>query len=244
MPTSTPRHTTPLYRNISAMRRKVTIYGERCSGTNYLEELLTTNFDVEIVWDYGWKHFFGFQDLRDADDVLFIGIVRNVHDWINSMFREKHHLPAALTATVETFLSQPFYSIYDNNREIMEDRHLVTGERYRNIFEMRLVKTKFLRDTMPMLVKHYHFITYDDLVEHLEEVLTRLKDAGLSVRPHVSFPANVSYYRKSKTQRFVKKTNQIPSAFIDEKLADHRELIMLEATIFPEYAAGQANGNK
>lgn len=39
------------------MIKKVTIYGERCSGTNYLEELLTENFDVTLVWDYGWKHF-------------------------------------------------------------------------------------------------------------------------------------------------------------------------------------------
>lgn len=28
----------------------ITIYGERCSGTNYLEELINLNFDVEITW--------------------------------------------------------------------------------------------------------------------------------------------------------------------------------------------------
>lgn len=51
---------------------KVAIYGERCSGTNYLEQLLLLNFDVEIVWDYGWKHFFGFADLTGSDQVVFI----------------------------------------------------------------------------------------------------------------------------------------------------------------------------
>ena len=74
------------------MIHTVTIYGERCSGTNYLENLLINNFDVEITWIYGRKHFFGFNDLNNSDDVLFIGIVRNIFDWINSLYREKHHL--------------------------------------------------------------------------------------------------------------------------------------------------------
>ena len=80
--------------------KEFTIYGERCSGTNYLEELLLLNFDVEIVWDYGWKHFFGFDDLTNSDDTLFIGIIRNLEDWINSLYREKHHLPTHLTGKI------------------------------------------------------------------------------------------------------------------------------------------------
>ena len=36
-----------------------TIYGERCSGTNYLQNLIDINFsDVKITYKYGWKHFF------------------------------------------------------------------------------------------------------------------------------------------------------------------------------------------
>ena len=30
------------------MLKKLTIYGERCSGTNYLENLINLNFDVNI----------------------------------------------------------------------------------------------------------------------------------------------------------------------------------------------------
>ena len=44
------------------MLKKYTIYGERCSGTNYLESIININFDSNITWEYGWKHFFGFQD--------------------------------------------------------------------------------------------------------------------------------------------------------------------------------------
>ena len=44
------------------MIKKYTIYGERCCGTKYLQELITKNFNTPITWEYGWKHFFGFQD--------------------------------------------------------------------------------------------------------------------------------------------------------------------------------------
>ncbi len=39
---------------------KIQIYGERCSGTNYLEDVITKNFNVDITWEYGWKHFLVF----------------------------------------------------------------------------------------------------------------------------------------------------------------------------------------
>ena len=45
------------------MVNNFTIYGERCSGTSYLEGIITKNFNAKITWDFGWKHFFGFEDL-------------------------------------------------------------------------------------------------------------------------------------------------------------------------------------
>jgi hypothetical protein len=52
------------------MIKRFIIYGERCSGTNYLQDLIEINFDVETTWDYGWKHFFGFNDVSKSDDTL------------------------------------------------------------------------------------------------------------------------------------------------------------------------------
>ena len=50
--------------------QKITIYGERCSGTNYLETLLARNFhDYKLTWEYGWKHFFGHQNLQNSDRI-------------------------------------------------------------------------------------------------------------------------------------------------------------------------------
>jgi hypothetical protein len=100
-----------------------TIYGERCSATNYLEELISLNFDVDINWNFGWKHFFGFNNFNNSDNTLFIGIVRNPYDWINSLYRDQHHLPRDFI-NIEKYLKNEFYSIRDNDCEYLEDRNI------------------------------------------------------------------------------------------------------------------------
>ena len=191
--------------------KKVTIYGERCSGTNYLEELLILNFDVKIVWDYGWKHFFGFNDLSNCDDVLFIGIVRNLEDWINSLYREKHHLPTILTKNIDSYLNDTFYSIdLEKNIEIMTDRNIETNERYKNIFELRHIKNKFLIEKMPTLVKNYCLITYDDLCDNFIETMNKIKNCNLEINKNITeFPLNIISYKKQKNVIYKKKENTI-----------------------------------
>ena len=210
------------------MLKKVTIYGERCSGTNYLEELLTSNFEVEIVWDYGWKHFFGFADLTnsDSDDVLFIGIVRNITDWVNSFYRDPHHVPEHLLKDVDTFLNDEFYSLFYDNTEILQDRNMETKEKYKNIFELRHVKNKYLVDKMPTLVKNYLLITYDNLMDDFTNVMNKIKNCNLQVKNNIEFPLNTSNYRKYKNLTFTKKENTIPSTKIMEKANLHYEKIL------------------
>ena len=216
--------------------KKVTIYGERCSGTNYLENLLLLNFDIEIVWDYGWKHFFGFEDLNDNNDVLFIGIVRNLEDWINSLYRVKHHLPSILTANVDNFLTNTFYSLDNSNNEIMCDRNMETKERYKNIFELRGIKNKFLIEKMPNLVKNYCFITYDDLTNNFIDNMNKLRDYGLKIKNNIEFPLNILHYKKSKETLFVKKVNTIPKEKINEIIKEDKELLFYENLLFPKLA--------
>jgi len=179
---------------------KVTIYGERCSGTNYLEQLLLLNFDVEIIWDYGWKHFFGHSDLTNTDDIVFIGIVRNLYDWINSFYKEKHQLPMHLHNR-DSFLSSEFYSIDEVGKEIMEDRHIKTKDRYKDIFELRHVKNSFLVDTMPTLVKNYCLITHDNLLNHFNITMNKLK-MYLPIKTKI--PMNIKFYKNEKNKIYVK----------------------------------------
>ena len=215
------------------MLKKVTIYGERCSGTNYLEQLLIHNFEVEIVWSYGWKHFFGFHDLinTNTDDVLFIGIVRNLTDWINSLYREKHHLPVSITQSHDAFLNNEIYSVNADGSEMMNDRNIFTKERYKNIFELRHVKNQFLVENMPLLVKNYLLITHDSLMNDFVNVMNRIRNCNLQVKSkivnNIEFPCNVMYYKSEKKKRFIKKNNQIPKEVIISKVADLHYEIML-----------------
>ena len=215
------------------MCKKATIYGERCSGTTYLEELIDLNFDIEFTWDYGWKHFFGFQDLTNTDDVLFIGIVRNLEDWINSLYREKHQLPYTLTKNVDTFLTDTFYSVNDEGIEIMQDRNIKTNQRYTNIFESRLVKNQFLIEQMPKLVKNYCLITYDDLINNFTGTMNKLQLCGVNIKNNIEFPLNITYYKHDKNELFVKKVNSISKEKINEIIMSNKELLDYENLLFP-----------
>jgi hypothetical protein len=213
--------------------KQVTIYGERCSGTNYLEELLISNFDVDITWKYGWKHFFGFNNLNNTNDILFIGIVRNLYDWINSLYREKYHLPKDLTKNVDTFLTHQFYSIQNNN-EMMFDRNIETNERYKNIFELRCIKNRFLIEKMPNLVKNYILITYDDLIDKFTDIMNKLRNCGLKIKNNIEFPLNITYYKRNKKTQFKKKSNQISNEIIDKIIMKNKKLLIYENLLFPK----------
>jgi hypothetical protein len=199
------------------MLKKYTIYGERCSGTTYLEQIINLNFDIEITWSYGWKHFFGFNDLSNTDDVLFIGIVRNLCDWVNSLYREKYHLKPEITKNTNSFFNNTFYSFYDSNTEIMEDRNIETNKRYKNIFELRHIKNKFLIETMPKLVKNYLIITYDELLDNFSGIMEKIKNCGLIVRSNIDFPLNINYYKSNPNKIFIKKKNEIQDEIIINK---------------------------
>lgn len=170
-------------RRIIKKKGKFTILGERNSGTNYLEKIIKNNYHLDVTWEYGWKHFFGFSDYSDQENVYFFGIVRNFKDWANSTFQKPYHLQRDLCKSPENFLNLPFWSYYDEYRgpnspegeEIMEDRNMYTKERYKNIFESRETKLKFLIDEMPKKVNNYILIRYEDLLENFDETLQKIE---------------------------------------------------------------------
>lgn len=223
------------------MIKTVTIYGERCSGTNYLEQLLTNNFDINIESKlYGWKHFFGSCDLKNSDDVLFIGIVRNLHDWLNSFYKHKYHLPKSHRENIDTFLNEEFYSVYDEhsknilNRkdsEIIQDRHIYTKERYKNIFELRHIKNKYLVEDMPKLVKNYILITYDSLINNFENTMEKIRRMGLPIKCNIIFPVNSYIHGKNHDKNF-NRDNKI-EYFTKEKY-HNKENLYYEKLLFKD----------
>lgn len=185
-----------------------TIYGERCSGTNFLECAVKENFNIEFTAKYTWKHFFGhynFENTDEENDTLFIGIVREPLSWIDSFWNKKHHIPPNNKTNIHKFLFNQFYSIYDNsNEEIMEDRNIYTKERYKNIFEMRKTKLNFLINDMKHKVKHYILIRYEDLRDNYEVVLNLLKNK-FNLEQKYQFYKKIDNYKGKQNKPFIKK---------------------------------------
>jgi hypothetical protein len=185
------------------------IFGERCSGTNYLEELMKANFDIEQQVKLGSKHFFGFNSLDNTDHILFMVIVRNPIDWLNSLYKRKHHVPPHLSKSVPKFLNSEWYSIFDTpnhekkGEEIVQDRNIYTNERYKNIFELRHIKHKYLIDDLPNLVKNYIIIKYEDLINDFNKVMQDINNKGVKIKDNINFPINITWNCKNKKQKYI-----------------------------------------
>jgi len=213
------------------MINKFTILGERCSGTVFLEQTILHNFDLSLTWEYGWKHFFGFNEYKDSDDTLFIGIVRDPYTWMNSLYKKPWHLEYFINE--DEFLNREFYSrnsekrwrhIWPDvkgitqrlNEEIMEDRNLFTGERYKNIFECRGIKLYYLMEEMPKKVDHYVLIRYEDLRDSFEETLKHLQQT-FNLTTQEGFPNPINTYKKSNKKFSINKEY----TFTKEEIYDH-----------------------
>jgi hypothetical protein len=182
---------------------KFVIYGERCSGTNYLENVIKLNFGLEIRNDFGSKHFFCFNKYdRPLEDTIFIGIVRNPIYWLNSFSRELHHVPNE-NKSLKQFLHNDFYSVDENtNNIVLQDLNYVTLKKYINIFELRKMKNFYLLNVMPKKVKNYILINYESLLYNYEYTLDFIKDK-FKLSPQFPIYKQIKNYKKSENYNFV-----------------------------------------
>ena len=143
-------------------------------------------------------------------------------------------MPPELCSDVDSFLNKEFYSLAKTSNNVFEiDKNIETNEKYKNIFELRLVKNKFLIEKMPKLVKNYCLITYDELTNNFINIMNKIKECGLEVKNNIEFPLNISYYKKEKNVVFIKKVNEIPSEKINNLIKENTELLFFENLLFP-----------
>jgi hypothetical protein len=199
--------------------RKFVILGERCSGTNFLEEAMTQNFDITYTSEYGNKHFFCLNKYDSAnDDTIFIGIIRNPIYWLNSFSKELHHIPS-INKGLKNFLFNEFYSVLDEQKnklsvldfgsnfntttEIVnpKDLNYLTGKKYKNIFEMRKLKNHFLTNIMPRKVKNYIWVNYESLLYNYEATLNNIKTKFALVKKTDTY-VKIKNYKKSNSYNY------------------------------------------
>lgn len=202
--------------------KRFTIMGERCSGTNYIETLFLNNFEIEIDWSFGWKHWFGFYDFKHDEyenETLFIGIIRDPIEWIDSLYRHKHHIPPE-NHDIEKFLFSKWYSIDDKNNEInyeniiYTDVNYINGENFKNIFELRKLKNYYLHHLMPKNVNNYMLINYNNFIMDPIKNLNLIK-ISYSLPLKNNTCENVTKYMKTN-EPYTKHTIQLNEYYINK----------------------------
>ena len=162
--------------------KTLVIYGERCSGTNFLQGLLTHNFtcevqDIEFTHNiYYWKH--GYPPtpafMQAHPELFFVSISKNPYAWLHSFHKRPHAEEVLVDLTFDAFLKQP-----------LAERHidsLVEKEKHKaqpylaNPVALWNSKNEAYLEAANTYDNWMHF-RYEDLLEDLQ-TLTKLK--GLS----------------------------------------------------------------
>lgn len=165
-------------RNLSSPINQYHILGERHSGTNYFNYIISNNVMVDLETRFGHKHWIGsgcrWEEFLTAQNVLFVGIVRDFYDWIGGMNHLPHHLLLS-TPTLHSLLTERFISWHDDY-PVQNERNYITQKFYDNVFEARDMKNQFLYHYLPFLVDNFIIIKYETFVFHHREIISFIKD--------------------------------------------------------------------
>ena len=132
------------------------LYGERCSGTNYIRALVERNLpDLLFGNEYNFeKHnFVNPAYVRETE--LGLVVIRNAMDWLASLHRNPHQVGTWSEALdFAGFLRHEWSGVFNGDlindqkqldirgQELLLDRHPVTGARIRNVVQLRNLKVQ------------------------------------------------------------------------------------------------------
>lgn len=138
------------------MLKKVRIYGERNSGTNFITKLLTHHFPIEIVNNkyivdgdvtrvVDWKH--ETPNEKTDESIIDILVVRSLRPWLKSFYKTQWHLEHQ--EPFAKFLVKPLKISNEMSSQLTSrpNQKTVCGEKFINfrdenltIFDLRYLK--------------------------------------------------------------------------------------------------------
>ncbi len=149
------------------------IYGERCSGTNWVAQMLRRNlFGIRLVDDFGWKHGWVYGDVERAEDCVFVVVHRDPFDWLRSLHRMPWHAgPELHDVSFARFLRTPWRCVWGADMELAEgdprrgtemlhERDPLTGEPFANVMRLRAAKMHAW-DALRARVRHHVDVRYE-----------------------------------------------------------------------------------
>lgn len=155
--------------------KDIKIFGERNSGTNFLNLLLEKNIkDINIFSSYykggtGWKHGFPKIELfNQLDSTLFIFIIRDLRSWIISCYFNPYQYKKP--DNIEDFLTKKL-KIFDIRKD--HDVNIYKSEQ-QNIIDLRIAKIKSYLDFYEN-ANNVIFVNLEDLQKNNKKFLKFIK---------------------------------------------------------------------
>lgn len=211
---------------------KFTIIGERCSGTNYLEALITTNFGLTFTKQFGWKHWMPWNTPNDSiNDTLVVGIDREFYEWVNSLYMNPHHLHPACCKTPQALLTSEIVSHNPTARGNTKFINTTTREktivnigneveRWDNVYDMHKAKSNYVRTKAKSQFPNYLYVSYEYLTDHWDDVMRQISNE-FSISPTIDdFPRNHTTYKK--TSRPYNPNEKKPMPISHKLIQQHR----------------------
>jgi hypothetical protein len=131
---------------------KIKIYGERNSGTIYLEWLIHKNLVAEVVegFEFGWKHRIApaQDELSDLmkNEILFLCLVKNPYSWLLSMHKRPYQHEILKDINFSEFIRYS-YGDYKNPVVLWNMKNRSYMELGKNVRQHMIVKYEdILRD--------------------------------------------------------------------------------------------------
>lgn len=162
--------------------KKIRVLGERNSGTNFLIHMFKRNLQSKVAVPLGtddndfWKHaFLDPHSIPDKDTTLFVFVIRDLHEWLASMYKSPYHLHKPFN--IEDFITNPV-KLNIKNMPLMHPLHQDLRERTGNLFEIRYNKIrhyiKFAMQTPYYIFVNLSFLQYSlecqiDFVQYIHD---------------------------------------------------------------------------
>ncbi|MFV1528235.1 MULTISPECIES: hypothetical protein [unclassified Phaeobacter] len=191
------------------------VLGERCSGTNFLDQLIQQNFAAARPRYDMWKHAFPNLIALPAD-VLYIVIFRDPFQWLESMYGKPwHSLPALRDLPFSQFIRAEWRSEIDvpawfdlpktspcKGQPLNQDLHPITGAPFANLLALRRAKAEALL-SLPRRGARVIYTTHAAISRRPEDIIARIADES-PVPPNRRLQVPQGHYGWSWSDRDVK----------------------------------------
>ncbi|WP_295534556.1 hypothetical protein [uncultured Thioclava sp.] len=163
------------------------IYGERCSGTNFVETLITSNFPkFRRGRRYNWEKHNFVNPPYALDGTLAVVVVRDVFDWLKSLHRSPHQvgywyrdvdfsgfLRHEWSGVINGALLPNQQNLPVRFQELMYERHPVTGAPIENVVELRNLK---LASQLKVrnLYRNWMFVRFEEARANPEAIVDQI----------------------------------------------------------------------